>query len=300
MQKLLLILGLIFYGLYSNAQIPENLRTIKKEVFKKESYYLELLPKQQAKGLVILFPGLFDHPYSIFIETTLAQDCVKSGYIVMIPVLSKENDEFDLSDSALSNLSVLIEDIITSNKIDKNIKTVLGGFSIGGTRAIRFYNYNIKSLTQKRNVSFVFAIDPPLDLKRLLDSEEKRGSDLSLKVLKKELGENIKIDDNLLMNYSVFTSHFSRDSNLPGYLRAKLRIYSEPDILWYIEKRKMDFYDLNIIDYAAYINRLKMENSDNKVELVITQNKGFRKGTNERHPHSWSILDVDEFLDWIK
>jgi hypothetical protein len=33
--------------------------------------------------------------------------------------------------------------------------------------------------------------------------------------------------------------------------------------------------------------------------LVVTQDKGYRKPTNQRHPHAWSIADSGELVEWL-
>jgi predicted alpha/beta-fold hydrolase len=301
MKKIVLIFSFLCSVICSFAQIPKNLKTVRKANFTNGSYYLELLPKEQAtKGIIVIFPGLFDHPYSIFMETPLTQECVKNGYIVIIPVLSKENDEFDLSKTSMELLDTMLNEVITSNNMPINTNIVMGGFSIGGTRAINFYIYNSKILKKSKTIRAVFAIDPPLDFERLINSDAKKGSNSLLTLLQKDLGDSLKTNNTLIKNYSIFSQDSNNNDSLPDFLQSKLRIYSEPDILWYMQNKKMDLYDMNIVDDAGYINLLKNRNINNKVELIITENKGFRKGTNDRNPHSWSILDVKDFLEWIK
>lgn len=48
------------------------------------------------------------------------------------------------------------------------------------------------------------------------------------------------------------------------------------------EPKKGILYDMNIIDISSYVNALKINDSHNKVELIITDNKGFRKGTQKK------------------
>lgn len=43
------------------------------------------------------------------------------------------------------------------------------------------------------------------------------------------------------------------------------------------------------------LNRL----GNNRAELIVTNNMGYRKPYNNRHPHSWSIVDNDEMLIWL-
>jgi hypothetical protein len=34
------------------------------------------------------------------------------------------------------------------------------------------------------------------------------------------------------------------------------------------------------------------------VEYIPTENKGYRSN-GERHPHSWSIIDTDDLINWM-
>jgi len=56
-------------------------------------------------------------------------------------------------------------------------------------------------------------------------------------------------------------------------------------------------YDWNGIDIVAFVNQLKI-NGNTNTEVFISQGKGVRlDGT--KHPHSWSIMNNDETLNWI-
>jgi hypothetical protein len=76
-----------------------------------------------------------------------------------------------------------------------------------------------------------------------------------------------------------------------------IRAYTEPDVNWWIETRRKDYYSMNSIDLAALINELKIFGNENS-ELIITNNKGYMPDGN-RHPHSWSIVDEKEMVDWF-
>jgi hypothetical protein len=43
---------------------------------------------------------------------------------------------------------------------------------------------------------------------------------------------------------------------------------------------------------------LSDKTKNKKIELIKTENKGYRNDGN-RHPHSWSIVEVDDLLRWI-
>ena len=76
-----------------------------------------------------------------------------------------------------------------------------------------------------------------------------------------------------------------------------IRMYTDLDVEWLLNERHRDLYDWNGTDIVAMINQLKvLGNTDANVK--ISQGKGIRlDGT--RHPHSWSILDTKDCIDWI-
>jgi hypothetical protein len=54
---------------------------------------------------------------------------------------------------------------------------------------------------------------------------------------------------------------------------------------------------MNAIDLAALVNQLKILGGK-KAELITTAGKGFR-ADGSRHPHSWSIVDEKELIEWF-
>jgi hypothetical protein len=41
-----------------------------------------------------------------------------------------------------------------------------------------------------------------------------------------------------------------------------------------------------------------MKNGNKNAEVIITQKKGGRLNGN-KHPHSWSIMDTNDTMEWI-
>ena len=77
-----------------------------------------------------------------------------------------------------------------------------------------------------------------------------------------------------------------------------VRYYIEPAEDWWLNKRQTDVLGLNIMDGTCFINDLRLMGNDN-ADLILTHNKGYRKVTGQRHPHSWTIVDRKDFLKWI-
>jgi hypothetical protein len=109
---------------------------------------------------------------------------------------------------------------------------------------------------------------------------------------------NPKADPAFFWNISPYSQSDSEHRSLKTLLTIPVRIYNEPDINWYIDNRRIDFYCINSLDGSAIINWLKSLGNSN-AELMITTNKGYRISQKIRHPHSWSIVDGQELLGWI-
>ncbi len=68
--------------------------------------------------------------------------------------------------------------------------------------------------------------------------------------------------------------------------------------MWYIKERCRDVTDENVIVGSKLINFLYNNGNKNAV-LIETQGKG-KRADGRRHPHSWSIADPKETIDWLK
>lgn len=292
MKKLSLIIFLAFITISIKAQFPPKIENPSQ--FGKDCFYYQLLPKNGlSKGVLVLIPGYGEHPYSVSAQSTILQEAEKSNLAVMIVNLSKDNLEFPINEIAIDKLSKMIKYFYTGQKLSESTKLFIGGFSIGGTTALKFY-------AQKKNefkISKVFAIDPPLDLVRLRKSLLK-GRDKGLVAKLDTLNQSNKFSEKSLKELSVYNPDYTTENMLPDFEATALRIYCEPDILWWIKNRNMDLSDMNVTDCAGYINKLLQKSQNQKVELILTKDRGFRNGT-IKHPHSWSIAEPVSLVKWL-
>jgi hypothetical protein len=131
-------------------------------------------------------------------------------------------------------------------------------------------------------------------IKRNFSQDAVEESRAIIKLLTKDLKgtpkTNIKsFQINAPYSYSAYNGGNAYLLNRPA-----IRLYTEPDINWYIKNRRKDYYDLNAIDNAALINQLRLNGNPN-ADLIVTDSKGLKA---EGHPHSWSIVDEEELLSW--
>ena len=292
-----LLIGLIFLNIISlvvKAQLPPKISDDK--LFGKDCFYYQMLPTSvPTTGLLVLVPGYGEHPFSVTVQTSIVQEAIKNHMAVMLVSLSPKNDTFNIDENASQRLGNMINHFMKVNKVEQGTSLFIGGFSSGGTTALALYTSNFKN-KGKLDIHKIFLIDPPLDLTRLYNSflkaNEKDLADklASFKVANQSLSEALNL-------HSLYSPQMN-EKNLPDFNKTSLRIYCEPDILWWIKNRSVDYSGMNVIDSAGYINALLKKNKENKVELIITNEKGIRNG-NERHPHSWSIAEPTELMDWL-
>jgi len=189
---------------------------------------------------------------------------------------------------------------------------IIGGFSAGGYGAMK---YTMKKNKGELNLSIlpkaVFSVDAPLDMERWY---------MSLNLVRQ------RVDTSNMMygeaNYLVgmfndlyggppaqkmdayransVVSVFLPDGGNAKYLKnIPVRLYTEPDIDWYIDNLNLDYLTINAIDQAALVSILKLQGNKN-ASLVTTTGKGYRPELNNmRMPHAWQIVDEKELADWI-
>ena len=153
----------------------------------------------------------------------------------------------------------------------------------------------------------VFSVDAPLDFERLWKSEKlnlQRGDPKSsleeskalLDVLRTALGGSPVAVPQAYRDRSPLLASEQKGGNAQLLKNTPVRLYTEPDIVWMIENRGLDYYTINAIDQAAFVLQLRALGNA-RAELVTTTGKGFRP-PGKRNPHSWSIVDEPELADW--
>jgi hypothetical protein len=268
----------------------------------KNCYTILYPPKLPYNGYLFLMPGFGETAEAVLEQTDLPNQLALNGILTIIPTL--QDGVLSLGSDRLSQQTFdkIIKDVQSKHQlIDK--KFYVGGFSIGGSCAIKYAeNAAIKPTA-------VFAIDSPIDFERFYNSA-KRDIRLSkegeanpeniymIERLEKETGGNPST--HLAEYYKISPYSFSdtTQTEIKKLLNIPFRIYTEPDIHWWLQERGADFTSINATDSSAMINELNRLGNQNAV-LLTTQNKGYRKPENRRHPHSWSIVDNDELIQWL-
>jgi len=268
----------------------------------KNCYTIVYPANKTLTGYLMLVPGLGETAENVLQQTDLPQKLAQKGIMTIIPTFQDGVLSFGVDSLSQHTFNTILKDVHSKhNLVDQ--KLYVGGFSIGGSCALKYAEN--ASITP----TAVFAIDPPLDFERFYFSAKR---DIRLSKENEASRENIYMINRLEKeNGGSPTTHLSEYYKLSPYsfsdtnqtaikklIKMPLRIYTEPDLEWWLKERSADLTSMNATDCSAMINELNRLGNKN-AELITTRGKGFRKPNNYRHPHSWSIVDNDELISWL-
>lgn len=268
----------------------------------KEDYQL-YKPNKAINGVLILFGGYPENAEDIKREFQIL-DLARENSIAVL--YSNFNQKLWLQDDEKHQLAKTLQDIIVENQLPtENIH--IGGFSSGGVVSLLISDFIIGMKQFHIDPKGVFIVDSPIDLVALYKSSEKNiernFSEIAIQEstwLLETLGDNFGNPNENIENYekkAVYTYSTDHISNLKNLKQTKIRLYTEPDTIWWKENRMADYEQMN----AFYIKKLSESltlKGYESVEYIPTINKGYRTN-GERHPHSWSIVDKKDLINWI-
>lgn len=269
-----------------------------------KNYYYQSIPKANPLGIIFILPGGGETADRVKNSVYLDDLAVENNYIVIIP--SWEDDSDFYFSNEIKFMDRIAKDIVTKYNVSKD-KISIGGLSGGGMLAIKYTEIAIRDKNTYFIPKSIYALDPPLDYAnmyyRLNKDIERNYSDIAVNEAKyflKDMTAAIGIPDKNREKYikeSMYSYREKDGGNAKYLMNIPILIYIEPGILWQMENRGRDLYDLNCTDITAMINLLKLKGHKN-ADLVITNDRGIRP-EGIRHPHSWSIMDPIECLAWI-
>lgn len=268
-------------------------------------FYLKIIPKSKPIGVLVIMPSSGELVEAVMQQITLHQLAVEKGLIVIFPSINWGSCTFNEEHKFLD---IIFKQVATEYEIPRD-KFVLGGLSGGGMVSLTY----VEKAIREKGTTYVipkaiFALDPPLDFAHLYlhaqQDVEKNNFPAAvnegnwlMRMYETELGGTPQQVPEQYIRFSIY-SHSERDGGNAKYLlNTPVRIYTEPAIEWQMKYRHRDFYNLNCTDISAMINLLQL-NGNSNAEMIVTYDKGVRiDGT--KHPHSWSIMDSKDCLDWI-
>ncbi len=272
----------------------------------KTLFYYALVPRNKIKGVLVMLAGTWEPiEYVINSNKKLLELACDSSLLVIIPSL---NNNLYIDNFALNFLNTTFTDVLKKYSPPKN-KFVIGGYSLGGMNSIRYTEManDSKSTTTIKPLA-VYGVDPPLDyvgmylsFQRTIElnfSEPavKEAKDYINKLNTQFGGAPDKNPDKYIQ-FSMYSRNQKDGGNAKYLKNVPIRIYSDPDIDWWMKNRHQDYYDMNAVEDAGMINQLNIMGND-KAEFINALGKGYRLEGN-RHPHSWSIVEPHDCINWI-
>lgn len=306
MNKLIFSFFAIFCWTFSFGQKLETIYLNPKDSTK--NMYIAVIPENvPVKAFMFCIPGAFQNPEYVLQQTDLPLYAAKQGILTIIPTFETGISSFGIDSLTQQSLRNMIAEVIMKYKLQGK-HFFIGGLSIGGTCAVEYAelseqnNYEIKPQA-------VFGIDPPLDFERLYNSAKrimrlsinsKPNDEIPYMIGRTEF-EMKGTPKTAIQNYYRLSPYSFSDTTqraVKTLVNMPIMFISEPDIEWWLTNRNYDYTDINVIDQAAMVNELQRL-GNNKAILITTHNKGYRKPNNLRHPHSWSIADPEQLVNWL-
>jgi hypothetical protein len=275
------------------------------ETDRTSGYYLAIEPKGKIDGALVLLSGFSQQAESIFPETKL--DIVAfSNNILTIGFAAGYMAYADSTVQA--SLSAVLRDVMKRYKLSPD-KFVLGGFSAGGTIALRYtelcHQYPDRFPIKPKGV---FMVDSPIDVFTLWDMlDETRAANFSQPAVQEANEAMSRMErqfgvpkDNVAKYNAVNPFSMNKDyGDNEKYLKdVAVRAYHEIDVVWRLVNRRQTVRQGNYYVTSELINRLLLMGND-KAEFIQSKKTGYR-ANGMRHPHSWSIVDEEECIKWIK
>jgi len=260
-------------------------------------------PNKKATAVLVLFGGFPETIDDIKREFKILEIAKQHQVAVLF---SSFNRKLWLQENEKLSLAKQLQEFFIQHELPTD-NIYIGGFSSGGNVSLLISNFIVGSDQFNLNPKGVFIIDSPIDLAELyFSSEINIGNNFSeasiqestylLAILGKEFG-NPKTAISNYEKYSAYTLKTSNIGNLKNLINTKLRLYTEPDTVWRKEQRMQDYEQMNAYHIKQLSKDLKAKGFQ-QVEYIETSNKGYR-ANGEKHPHSWSIVDVDDLISWM-
>ncbi len=272
--------------------------------------YLAVSPQEiSCKGYMFLIPSFYESPEHVMEQTDLPILAAEKGILTIIPTFKTGLASFGIDSLTQFSLKEIIEDVHIRYNL-KNLKFYIGGFSIGGSCVVKFAEDAVKDNYQYQPDG-IFLVDPPLDFVRLYNSYKRTLRIAPNSKLRKEAIYMIeRIEKEMdgtpttnLQNYINKSPYCFTDTNqtaIKQITNIPIRYYTEPELHWKMkEYSSTDYSDINGLDGSCMINELVLL-GNKSAELILTKNKGYRKPNHRKQPHSWSIIDEEELIQWLQ
>jgi hypothetical protein len=170
MNRLLIILTFSLFAINCNGQKASNPKIEKVFLDKSDStkncYTIIYPQKLPWTGYLFLIPGFGETAEDVLQQTDLPKKLAQSGILTIIPTFQDGVLSLGVDSLSQQTFDRILKDATSKHKL-LDLKFYVGGFSIGGSCAIKY----VENSTVKPTA--VFAIDPPLDWERFYNSSKR-------------------------------------------------------------------------------------------------------------------------------
>ena len=270
-----------------------------------DDYYIQLRPEtEKVNGVLVLLPGYGEKAESIFPSSKLFNTAYANG-VLTIAIAGGEKIYAD--EKVIDKLNRGLTDFIKRNPTIPTDKFVIGGFSAGGTICLRYAEYSVENPTKVPvAIKGVFTVDSPIDLVDIWEYFQreirKNYSEVGVfeaKFVSEKMNKEIGTPETNPKRYSELTpfNHRLTEAGNEQFLKnMAVRVYHDIDVEWQLKQRRRSIFDSNQLSASELINRLMLMGNE-RAEFMTSKQPGVRSnGT--RHPHSWSIVDEVECIQW--
>ncbi len=249
-------------------------------------------------------PGFGQDAESVFPESRLPNVAYVNDLLTIVVAGGRK---LYADESVINRLNTCMVHVKKKFQVASN-KFIIGGFSAGGTISLRYAEYCHEKKAEAPIIpQAVFSVDSPIDLFAIWDyfeREKKKGfseagvgeANFISAIMLKEIGDPVKNPD----RYNALTP-FNKQSSEPGnekYLTSiPVRVYHDIDVEWQLKNRRRSLLDSNALEASELISRLLLSGNE-QAEFMTAKQPGYRSN-GIRHPHSWSIVDEVEMVQWV-
>ncbi len=268
--------------------------------------YSLVLPEAPLQGLIVAFHPGYDTSHAGY-EMRLYTEAVERQ-LAMLFVTTGNPVEFLFDSTEFQRIDRYIGEAVKEYDLAAD-RLLCVGMSLAGTRALKFTQWcHAGHSSYDLRPRAVAVCDAPLDFERFWGAGERAQRLGYSEVSANEAAwVNAQLESNLggtpedePIAYQAFSPYYFDLDIAPQcelLRQVAVRAYTEPDVHWWMANRAKSYYGINAVDAAALINDLRLIGND-EAQLITTSGEG-RHPDGRRHPHSWSIVDNAELVEWF-
>lgn len=269
-------------------------------------HYLVAEPEKidSVKGVLFLLSGFGQRPEDTPPETGLHRVAYKKG---ILTVFFAGGNKLYADSSTIERINSVIADVLLRYNVSSKY-FVFGGFSAGGMIAMRYVELcNEFPSRYPVQPKAVFTVDSPIDIFTIYDQLEEsiqnnysdpavEEAQRAIRYINEDYGvprENVSVYSKL----TAFSMNKGYGQNEIFLKNMAVRCYHDVDIAWRIINRNQTVHGSNYEVTAELINRMVLM-GNRRAEFMQSFKTGYR-ANGQRHPHSWSIVNETECIQWI-